>query len=363
LIAFEKKIRKTLGKNKIKLLDEKIIPYLKNPNEDEYKFDLSIAQRWILKKVLKLGWNTQLFGQFDRNLSYRDPGRSAHKAERIGKKYQWIAYHEFLARISDNFEYRGSFSKERKKYEGPWQEYIRDIDPSIVLRKTQSETWQPNTKTWWFPSEYTSWSDTSDDSEWLKESEDIPGIQALLEVTNPRDGSKWLALEAIYRWEQPITPEEDRFEIPRRDMSYWLKSYIVKTADVDKFFKWGKGKNLFSIRIPRLRTLHSTFLGEFFSSPAYDYQSFSEFDYEEWTRGQEPFLPIDILVPVERYMWEYSSYDCSIDEVISIYTPVKWLIDFLNLHWEGTLRILKHILKPRLSGHVGRKTIRRTWTV
>jgi hypothetical protein len=87
--------------------------------------------------------------------------------------------------------------------------------------------------------------------------------------------------------------------------------------------------------MPELRTLHSTFLGEFFRSPAYEYQSSEEFGYEEWTQGREPFLPIEVLVPAERYSWEYSSYDCSIDEVISVHTPARWLTKFLNLHWKG----------------------------
>jgi hypothetical protein len=335
LMACEKDFRKTLHKNKTRILDEKIIPYLNDPNKDEYRFDLSIAQRWILKKVLDLGWTVQLFGRFDRSLSYSNNGRSAHKAERMGKKYQWIAYHELIARISDNFEYRDSWSRSRKKYEGPWQGYRRDVDPSFLLRKTQSETWQPNSSTWWFPSEYNSWTAKADDLEWLKSFEDIPGVQPLLEVTNPGDGSRWLVLEAIYRWEQPIPPEEDRFEIPRRDMSYALKSYIVKTNDMNKLYDWFKSQNIFSLRMPRVRTLHSTFMGEFFSSPAYDSQLSSEYGYEEWTRGDQPLLPVEVVVPSEHYLWEYNNYDCSIDEVISVHTPSKWLSDSLNLKWNG----------------------------
>jgi hypothetical protein len=337
LIVCEHDLQKSLGKNKTKTLKEKIIPYLNHPNRDEFKFDLSIAQRWILKKVLDLGWTIELFGQFDRALQYHSrSGRSAHKAERIGKKYQWIAYHEFLARISDNFEYRGKWSNDLKKYEGAWQMRLRDIDPSFLLRKTQSEAWQTNTVTWWFPSEYTSWTIKSDDLDWLKTSGDIPAIQPLIQVTNPNDGSRWLVLDGNYTWQQPTPPEEkDDYNIPRRDMHYVLQSLIVKTTDIDKLLEWFKAQNVFYLPIPKARDLHATFLGELFYAPAYNYQLMPENGYEEWTRGDKSLLPAEVVVPSERYFWEYDDYDCSIDEVISIHTPSKWLYDFLKLEWSG----------------------------
>jgi hypothetical protein len=130
----EQIFRKLLGKKKLKIFEEHVIPYLKDPNPYKHgnRFDLSIAQRWIFKKVLDLGWTVERFGRFDREV---DPhGRAANKPERIGKKYQWIAYHEFLARVSDNFEFSGDSGSGRiETYEGPWQiSYIRDIDPSCA---------------------------------------------------------------------------------------------------------------------------------------------------------------------------------------------------------------------------------------
>jgi hypothetical protein len=330
----EKDFRKTLDSNKIRTLDEIVIPYLNDPNKDEYKFDLSLVQRWILQKVFNLGWTKERFGEFDRNRDYNTM-RSAHKAERIGKKYQWIAYHEILARISDNFEYRGRWSRKPGNYEGPWQFHVRDIDPSSLLKKTQSEAWQPNTAKWWVPSEYTSWTVKADDVEWLKNTKDLLPIEPLIQVTNPTDGSKWLVLEGIYKWEQPTPPEEDQFGIPRRDLSYVLQSFVLKTSDLEKFFEWAKKNNFFVARMPESRTFHNTFLGEFFVSPAYECQSTPDVGYEEWSHGDNSFLPTVVLVPVEGYSWESGSYDCSIDESIFIRTPAKWLTNFLKLHWKG----------------------------
>lgn len=334
----ESSLRNALKKKQLEIFEEYVIPYLNDPNKDEYRFDLSMAQRWILQKVLDLGWTTKRFGRFDRNLSRcYDYGRSAHKPERIGKKYQWIAYHEFLARISDNFEFREDrWSYKPGNYEGPWQMLVRDIDPSFLLKKTKHEDWRPNTNTWWFPSSYNVWDSEPDDLVWLKSSKDLPKIEPLIGVTDPDNGSKWLTLEASYTWEQPTPPDEEHFEIPRRQIWYMLRSFIVKKSDINALYEWTKKQDLFNHKMPESLTSHEVFLGEFFGSPAYEHFSTPNYGYEGWTRGHKSLIPKEILTTTEHYFWEYQDYDCSIDAVVYVFLPTKWLTDFLGLHWKGT---------------------------
>lgn len=49
--------------------------------------------------------------------------------ERIGKKYQWIALHHILSRVSDHNEV--DKYGEKGPFTGPWNPYVRDIDPSF----------------------------------------------------------------------------------------------------------------------------------------------------------------------------------------------------------------------------------------
>ena len=95
------------------------------------RFDVEAMQRYVFWRVFDLGWTIERFGEFDR-FSIGDHGREANKPERMGKKYQWIGYHEILAYLSDHYQYREpSFSDEGGgQYEGPWQFRVRDIDPS-----------------------------------------------------------------------------------------------------------------------------------------------------------------------------------------------------------------------------------------
>lgn len=333
----EQSLLKTLDKKKLKIFEEIVIPYLNNPsfNKGEYSFDLSIAQRWIFKRVLDLGWTVERFGRFDRNINrYSNNIRGTNKSERIGKKYQWIAYHEFLARISDNFEFKGDYRFHRYgKYEGPWQKmYVRDIDPSCILKKTEREEWKSNTNTWWFPSVYDTWDSEPDDFAWLKNTEDLPAIEPLVEVTDPQNGSKWLNLESYYKWEQPTPPEEERFETPRREIWYMLKSYIVKKTDMDELFKWAQKQNFIGGWMPESHELTNVFLGEYSWAPAFEYYNIL-YNYDECSDCNR--IPKNVLVSTNKYMQGDGGYDCSIDGHINIFLPAKWLVDGMRLRWNG----------------------------
>ena len=99
------------------------------------RFDSELIKRYVLWRVYDLGWTTERFGQFDKSVDWGH-AREASKAERIGKKYQWIAYHEILACIADHYQYIGWFGENEgvQSYSGPWQEYLRDLDPSCTIR-------------------------------------------------------------------------------------------------------------------------------------------------------------------------------------------------------------------------------------
>ena len=115
------------------------------------RFDVRVIQRYVLWRVFDLGWTIDRFGEFAR-FYIGDHGRAANKPERMGKKYQWIAFHEILAYISDHFQYRKRYFIEEgeRQYEGPWQESRRDIDPSLTLRSTPGGTsWGPHMSAWW----------------------------------------------------------------------------------------------------------------------------------------------------------------------------------------------------------------------
>lgn len=62
-------------------------------------FDASAGRRWVAARAAALGWRQGLHEQAERG---RSAGRRDHAIERIGKKYQWIAYHELLGHLADH---------------------------------------------------------------------------------------------------------------------------------------------------------------------------------------------------------------------------------------------------------------------
>ena len=139
--AFEnaqKTLRSKLTPDHLIEFDEILQAENKDSKRHAPLFDLRLIQRYVLWRVFDMGWTTERFGEFDRSVAARSYGREASKPERIGKKYQWIAYHEILAYIADHYQYRERFREDEgdQAYEGPWQEYLRDIDLSCLLPST-----------------------------------------------------------------------------------------------------------------------------------------------------------------------------------------------------------------------------------
>ncbi len=328
-------LEKALGKKKWRQFKQRALPYIERPDSNERRddFDLSIAQRWILQKVLDLGWTPERFGWFDRSMDRAwGLGRGEKKAERIGKKYQWIAYHEFLARVSDNFQFKEErwSSEASGEYEGPWQFYRRDIDPSMVLRSTA----ESRSDAWWV-SRCDDWQPELRSAEWLQNQADLPDLRQLIAVTNPRDGSRWLSLGGFYEWEEPTPADEEKYEVERRQLWYMLKCYVVRRDELDSLFEWGKKQNFWGRWMPESKELIDVFLGEYFWAPAFKTQNIPYHGHPGWTKGWDKKLPAPVHDASDIYHGESTGYDCSVEDSINIMLPCDWIAEEMKLCWKG----------------------------
>lgn len=333
----ENSFRRTLGEKKRNILDEYVIPYLEDPQKDEFQFDLSLVQRWIFNRVVELGWTVERFGQFDRWISRWGGKRRAHNSERIGKKYQWIAYHEFLARIADNFRYRGKWwqGDPEDSYDGPWQDYFRDIDPSFILRKTERDNhWESSIQNWWFKSQYDAWESIEENSEWVSNRDDLQDARELIEISNREDDSHWLLLRAFFKWGEPIPPEEDKYDFARRDIWYRIDSAIVRKVDLNEIISWAN-KEFRGNWLKSGDGLRQPFLGEFFWSSAFEYFNRPVHREYGWIKKEINGTYFDYINSTDGYDQEDSGYDCSIDGHINVRLPSKLLVHGLDLDWMG----------------------------
>ena len=334
LLEEERRFRKTIGKKKQALLTEYVLPEIRDSQGYQLDFDLSIAQRWIFNRVLELGWEPERFIGFDRSVNRFSHTREANKIERIGKKYQWIGYHEFLAYVSDNFEFiKDGFGDDASQYKGAWQVYGRDIDPSLLLRNLPDDSQASNSTTaWWNPIQY-SFSETELEGQraWITDTEDCPDPLDFLEVVRPTDGSTWLTLEGNYNWREQGPIEEDDYEGSRRNTWLQIRSYVVQQENAEELILWLQDQNFMGRWMPESGEMYEVFVGEFpWAHSCTHYHS----QEDTWARGGNR-LPVPISVTTTRYIKEDTSYDCSMDQTISAQLPSAWLVQEMGLRWSS----------------------------
>lgn len=298
------------------------------------RFNLQLIQRYILWRVFDLGWTTEHFGYFDRFvIGYR--GRGPQGAERIGKKYQWIAYHEIMALIADHFQYLNYEGD--KTFEGPWQEVLRDIDPSCTLRSTPGGTsFDGHSPAWWAPVTYDNWDTPEDYLEWVKYKDDLPSVDELLIVEDPEDGSRWVNLQGYFCWKQKVPADRELVEVERRELWYICTGYFIRKKDVDAFMKWAEKVDFWGRWMPEPQEVYSydIFLGEYGWSPAFRYFQRRYYGEDGWICPPRD-CPVKVKVASFKYVRGDRGYDCSIDKGYTLQLPAIDLVDGLGLRWTG----------------------------
>ncbi len=293
-------------------------------------FSRKWAKRWVCKQVYEMGWSGELFEEFDKKaLSLRRTGGESLSVERIGKKYQWIAFHKLLAHLADNVHYTGGYDGE-SKYKGPWQLRQRDIDPTCYLRRTGAGRNLKNASNcWWQPSYAYNFPEESleKQKEWLKSKNiDIP-FKKSIQAADPTDGSLWTALHSFSLKEKKISPYKTGERL--YDLEIWFRTsaIIVSKKDRDVLCEKLKNKDLRNSDITAGWGMGDRFLKEY---PVCD-EKYDDKGWKDELSGNHAILDIKHLRLYTEYTWEAGNTDYSIDETISFYLPSKTLIDKLNL--------------------------------
>lgn len=294
-------------------------------------FDLSLIQRYIAKRVFELGWTVDRFGGFDRHY-IRNRGRDAAKAERIGKKYQWIAYHEISALVADHFQYHEDrWMNVEQSYEGPWQGAFRDIDPThcIYALPERGKGHEP----WWEPICYTNWQSERVGQEWVSDASDFPDLSRLLRVTD-RHNVRWINAYGFYRWERKRLPSQDHDDAEKRYVWTKFHAWFVKRKDAKPLLDWAAGIDVGEKWMPHQLPLDMrVFLGEHGWAKASRFHEHAYFGHDGWhIPGKSPVKVFSI--PVE-YLEERGTFDCSMNKSFSLMLPAPELTRELDLRWTG----------------------------
>ncbi|MCC6678151.1 MAG: hypothetical protein IT436_13500 [Phycisphaerales bacterium] len=301
-------------------------------------FPIPQIQCMVMDDVAALGYESRLdvgVDVYSPDSSYI--GRSGRKAERMGKKYQWMAYWRTQARIADRFWFSGHYKPSSSaRYQGPWQiNSARDIDPSCLLRRTAGGNAFSHQPCWWAPFKGTDFDRKCDDIEWLRDVSRVPAMQDLCEVASPSDGRRWVVGHRFVRLSadniEGLMPEGWR----RRDIWYRTVVVFVCSTDSGRLIDWlnnerrKPGENGHWL-LPEAPDLSECFLGEFPDSAAFAAENSSYHGREAWGDVRRTGPPVACSLLVDGYFKD-GELDCGRDEVLNFYLPSSELVAGLGL--------------------------------
>jgi len=329
----------------------------------------------------ELGYLDDYFGHHDTSGLARESFDRMHnnKMERIGKKYQWIAMHNILARISDVHQIE-SWDKGIVPYEGAWNPYIRDFDPTLNNNFLLPPDLPQFNKGEPYENEFISVADKSkaDILEWAKIQGEFLSNQAERLRIVDSTGQAWIVLNQHDKIKN--VPADDYTTHGRQDVWVMSSGFIVKQSDFKGIFDDFVKRKTFNRVLSEPRSVYELFNREYTWSPGSksffddvweDYEvdtgetivekhagarpkfsfptkqdvnednaddddsvsldDFLFFEEDEWETTKRITKVIAQVMPTSsRVLWE-CEYDASQEDSTAFYVPCKDIIDFLNI--------------------------------
>lgn len=320
----------------------------------------------------ELGYD-ELLGEVDATTRYyRYSRHDMKKLERIGKKYQWIAFYNILARISDAHLLK-DWDGPARLYEGPWDPYVRDFDPTLNTNFLIS-TDIPNFSLETGDPEFLSQDPTPEAKEimcWTQtKPENFSRIPSTLLIKDA-EGCDWFALHLYSSYErQPCTLDDDSIGIKKGTQIVWsiATAYVVKSNQIDSIVEHIKSKQFARDRFPLESDVYELFSREYTWAPGYKSIFKNEWvdfeietgkyhiemevvevpDFEHMStdpdgnitiptvkkafeqKRPDDSINVQIMPASSRVLWE-AEYDASQEEATSFYIPCGALINHLKL--------------------------------
>ncbi len=290
-------------------------------------------ERYVLQRVFELGWTTERFGKFDRTWDFDGIGQSSTK-ESIGRKYQWIAYHEVLGLISDHFQYREypAGVERSHRYVGPWQNGLRDMDPTLTATLPGGRPWYyylDSAEVWW-ATEYDRWDDTDTLENWVRRHDHVERFKKLLIVRNPRDGTQWLNGNVDLRWAQKPPVGRRHFEGGGREVLCWIRTFLTREEEAPAFVEWFNALPCPRAGIGEVPEMDGVFVGEHGWAPAAGY---GQVQLEDARAGE--ISPVHLEEVAAKYSFRASSRDQSVSDYSWLHLPAQKIVQIGGLRWSG----------------------------
>jgi len=281
--------------------------------------------KWILQRVAhEFEYKGSGSEQYDRYMLYKyGPGRAKPTwAERIGKKYQWIAMYQLASRLNDNVERERS----RRDPEPTRTPLIlleeRKLDPTLSLEVVMRE---PDAEAWWIGA-------TADiqigehlsNTEWVKREDDLPTMEELLAIKK-RNGQCWLPLVSYPSWNNK--DKDADWNDPYRRVWINLQSYLIPSENATTAYDYLHRHSFFERRMPEGFTFSYGFAGEYPWAIPFNTEP-------EELYNRDGSSPIDYIPSWNELAVEWE-YDATLTENHYIHVPARVFFIPHDLWWDS----------------------------
>jgi len=285
--------------------------------------------KWILRRVAHgFGYEGSGCERYDGYMLGRYGGGRAKPtwAERIGKKYQWVAMYQLASRLWDHVERKPDSWVPKPQGTPLILLEGRKIDPTLPPDMVSSEG---AVNAWWIGSSADLRSgEQLSHIEWVKKKDDLPTLEGLLAIQE-RNGRRWRLLVSYPSWTK--RDEDAHWNDPYREVWVHVESYLIPRKNVATAYDCLHRRNFFGKWMTGGATWLHGFAGE------YPWATPFNAEPEEWHRrgGRSGYeLPVPYMSSWNGVIVEWE-YDASLPGSFHMMVPARAFFSQRNLWWDG----------------------------
>ena len=202
-------------------------------------FDLTRAQCWVAWRAMDLGWSAKLHAGAEKDRNF-DGDRRNHDVERIGKKYQWIAYQQLCGYLVDHHWYLEDWEGSVVPFDHIDDFSRRDIDASFLMADDTERLLPFEVPVVSLPVTDFKASTVDAAMEWAGSFEDLPDWRKAIE-TRSADGTLWWTAHLWHRDSGYLDKYQssEAFQTSQTAMALIL----LKKTDLSEFLSVAEGQN------------------------------------------------------------------------------------------------------------------------
>lgn len=275
---------------------------------------------WLMREALNLGYPgyNHCALNYDRHIGSQygsGRGRKGY-ADRLGKKYYWIALHRLLGILASNVPaLEDPYSDYEPTSDHLWSVDVRKVDLTDV-RDITAESVYPvlmEETNYAFPDR------NSDIKGWVR-TDDLSPYEACL-IRTDKEGEQWVALSHSY-WDEDKAPNENSWNSPYLAVRAYYSSALINESIQN--FKQKSARDIFQYN--QGNSCYRGYLAEYPDSPVYKQLLNNEEDSEAFN-----FTEVSLLRGSE---WEYDYSYTTPERQDSLIAPCQGIIQKLELLWD-----------------------------